>query len=178
MVYDLSNRRDNCCSTAKSAFCEIFYFVQIYFTFFDFQSEIMFCNIYQRTACDGWKNTIGLRCYNGVVLCNEDEVCSTCLFNFCSCSRIKIHIFVITLTMCIHNCMKAHCIVQTCFDVSCSMRCGTVKICNTDRDRFCAALEIRSNRCSKDTELIFISRFYTDNRVASEHVRTYIKCCT
>lgn len=58
MVYDLSNRRDNCCSTAKSAFCEIFYFVQIYFTFFDFQSEIMFCNIYQRTACDGWKNTI------------------------------------------------------------------------------------------------------------------------
>ena len=75
MVYDLSNRRDNCCSTAKSAFCEIFYFVQIYFTFFDFQSEIMFCNIYQRTACDGWKNTIGLRCYNGVVLCNKDEVC-------------------------------------------------------------------------------------------------------
>ena len=46
---------------------------------------------------------------------------------------------------------------------ACSMRCGTVKIADTDRDRFGTAFEVRSNRCGKDTELIFISRFYTDN---------------
>ena len=69
-------------------------------------------------------------------------------------------------------------VVKASFDVTCSARCSTVKVADTDRDRFCTAFEVRANRCCKDTELIFISRFNTDNRVASEHVRTYIQGCT
>ena len=178
VVNDLANWRDNCSSSAKSAFCEVFDFIQIYFTFLNFESEIMFSNIDQGTTCDGWKDAVGLRCYNSAVFGYEDEVCSTCLLNFGSCCGVKVHVLIVSLTMCIHDRMKAHCVVKASFDVSCSMRCSTVKVCDTDRDRLCATLEVWSYWCGQDTELIFISRFNTDNRVASEHVRTYIQGCT
>ena len=77
VVNDLANWRDNCSSSAKSAFCEVFDFIQIYFTFLNFESEIMFSNIDQGTTCDGWKDAVGLRCYNSAVFGYEDEVCST-----------------------------------------------------------------------------------------------------
>lgn len=50
VVNDLANWRDNCSSSAKSAFCEVFDFIQIYFTFLNFESEIMFSNIDQGTT--------------------------------------------------------------------------------------------------------------------------------
>ena len=78
----------------------------------------------------------------------------------------------------IHDSMKTHCIVQTSLDMTCSMRCSTVKVCDTDRDRLCATLEVWSYWCGQDTELVLVSRFNTDNRVTSKHIRTYIQSCT
>ena len=59
--------------------------------------------------------------------------------------------------------------------MSCSMRCCTVKVWDFNCDRLCAALEIWSYWCYKCTELIFVSRFNSDNRIASEHIWTDIK---
>ena len=168
-------RGDNCGSSTESAFCKVFDFIQIYLTFFNLESQIMFCNVDQRTTGDGWKNAAGLWSYNSAVFGYEDEVGTTGLFNLCSGCRVKIHIFVIALTMCIHDRMETHCIIKAGFDVSCSMRCGTVEICDTDSDWFCTAFKVWSYRCGKDTELIFVSRFYADYRVASKHIRTYIQ---
>ena len=76
--------------------------------------------------------------------------------------------------MSIYDRMKAHCIVQTSLDMACSVRCCPVEITDTDGDRLSAALEIRTNRCGQDPELVFISRLYTDNRVAAKHIGTDI----
>ena len=59
-----------------------------------------------------------------------------------------------------------------------AMWCCAVVIADTDRDRLCAALEVRTYRSGEDAELILICRFYADNCVASEHVRTNVKSCT
>ena len=45
VVIDLANRRDNSCGTAETALCEIFDFVEAYFTFLDLQSEVIFRNV-------------------------------------------------------------------------------------------------------------------------------------
>ena len=74
--------------------------------------------------------------------------------------------------MCLHDGIKAHSIVQSCFDVTGSVRCCTVIIADADGDGFCAALEVRANRGGEYTELIFLSGFYTDDSAASEHIRT------
>ena len=74
--------------------------------------------------------------------------------------------------------MQAHCIIKSGLDVSGSMRCRTVKVADTNGKGLCAALKIRSYRCSQNSELVFVSRLYSDNRIASEHIRTYVKSCT
>ena len=79
--------------------------------------------------------------------------------------------------MSIYDSVKAHCVVQSGFDVTCSTRCGTVEVTDTDCDRFSAAFEVRSNRCCKDTELILVSWFNTDYGIGTEHVRTKIESC-
>mgnify|MGYP006986300181 FL=1 len=84
VIVDLSNWRDNSSSTAKTTLCEIFHFVEVDLTLLSFQSQVLFCNVDQGTTCDGWKDTVRLRCYNLAVFCNEDEVCSACLLNFCT----------------------------------------------------------------------------------------------
>ena len=84
VVVDLSNWRDNSSSTAKTTLCEIFHFVEVDLTLLSFQSKVLFCNVDQGTTCDGWKDAVRLRCYNLAVFCNEDEVCTACLFNFCT----------------------------------------------------------------------------------------------
>ena len=99
VVYDLSDWRDNCCSTAKSAFCKIFYFVQIYFTFFDFQSEIMFCNLQDRTACDRRKDAVGLRSYQLAVFGDKDNVCAAGLLDLGTCLRIQVDVLIETVLM-------------------------------------------------------------------------------
>ena len=177
MVVDLSNWRDNSSSTAKTTLCEIFHFVEVDLTLLSFQSKVLFCNVDQGTTCDGWKDAVRLRCYNLAVFCNEDEVCTACLFNFCTGLRIKVHILIKSLFVSIYDSVKAHCVVQAGFDVTSSARCGTVEVTDTDRDRFSAAFEVRSNRCCEDTELIFVSRFNTDYSVGTEHVRTKIESC-
>ena len=58
VVIDLSNRRNDSGSTAKTTFCKIFYFIEVYFTFFNFQSKIFLCNIDQRTTSDRWQDTV------------------------------------------------------------------------------------------------------------------------
>ena len=40
VVNDLTNRGDNCCGTAQTSLCEVFYFIQVYFSLFYFQSQI------------------------------------------------------------------------------------------------------------------------------------------
>jgi len=74
----------------------------------------------------------------------------------------------------INNSMKAHRIVQASFDMSGTVGGSTVKVTDTDRNRLGTTFEIWSYGSSKYTELILISRFNTDNGIASEHIRTYI----
>ena len=74
--------------------------------------------------------------------------------------------------------MKAHCIVKTSLDMTCSVWCCSIKIWNLDCKWLSTALEVWSNRCCKYSELIFISRFNTYNWIASEHIWTDIKWCT
>ena len=59
-----------------------------------------------------------------------------------------------------------------------SVRCRTVKVGDTDGQRLNAALEVRSYRSAQDTELIFVRRLYTDDRIAAEHIRTNVQSCT
>ena len=40
VVNDLTNRGDNCCGTTQTSLCEVFYFIQVYFSLFYFQSQI------------------------------------------------------------------------------------------------------------------------------------------
>ena len=178
MVVDLSDWRDNSSSTAKTALCEIFNFIEVDLTFLSFQTKVLFCNVDQGTTCDGMKDAVRFRCYNLAVFCYKDEVRSACLLNFSTSLRIKVHVLVKALFVSIYDCMKAHCVVKASFDVTCSARCSTVKVADTDRDRFCTAFEVRANRCCKDTELIFISRFNADYSVGTKHVRAKVKCCT
>ena len=177
MIIDLSDRRDNCSSTAKTTLCKIFNFIEVDLTLFSFQSKVLLCNVDQRTTCDGRKDAVRLRCYNLAVFSNEDEVCSACLLNFCTSLGIKVHVLIKALFVSIYDSMKAHCVVQASLDVTGSARCGTVIVADTDRDRFGAAFKVRTNRCCKDTELIFVSRFNTDHGVGTKHVRAKIKCC-
>ena len=74
--------------------------------------------------------------------------------------------------------MKTHGIVQTSFDMSCTMWCRTVKITDTDRNWFCAALEVWSYRCTENTELILIGWFNTDYRSFGKHIWTYVQSST
>ena len=78
----------------------------------------------------------------------------------------------------ISNSIEGHSIVETCFDMTSPMRSGTVKVGHTNRDWFSPTLEISTYWCSEDTELVFIRRFNTDNRVGPHHVRTNIERST
>ena len=178
MIIDLSNRRNNSCGSTKSTLCKIFYFVKVYFSFFYFKTKDISCDCYERTSCDRRKNTAALWCNHFSIFCNKDEVCSTGLFYFCSCLRIQIHIFSESLIMCIYDRMKTHRIVQTSLNMSRTIWCCTVKITDTDYDRFCAALEIRTNRCRKYTELILFRRSNSDNRCDTEHIWTDVQRST
>ena len=61
VVVDLSNRRDNGCGTAETALCEIFDFVEAYFSFLNLKSEIIFRYSDKRTTGNGRKNAVRLR---------------------------------------------------------------------------------------------------------------------
>ena len=74
----------------------------------------------------------------------------------------------------VYNGVETHGIVKAGFDMSGSMRSGTVEICDTDGDRLDAAFKVRTYRSSKYTELVFISRFYTDNGIGTKHIGAYI----
>ena len=78
-------------------------------------------------------------------------------------------------TVTISECAGVLQYAQTCFDMSGSSWCCTVEIADTDRDRLYAALEVRAYRSNKYTELVLIRRLYTDDCVASEHVRTDVE---
>ena len=124
----------------------------------------MFCNVHKRTACDRGENTVRLRSDNLVVLCNEQEVSTACFLNLCASCGVKIHILVKALCVSSNNCVKAHSIVKTGLDVTCAVRSGSVKVGNLNCNRLCTALEVRANRSCENSELIFVRRFYADNR--------------
>ena len=63
----------------------------------------MLSNVEDGAACDGRKDRVGLRCYDCAVFCNEDEVCSACLFNIGSCTGIEVHILIIALFVSIND---------------------------------------------------------------------------
>ena len=172
VVVDLSNRRDNGCGTAETALCEIFDFVEAYFSFLDLKSEIIFRYSDKRTTGNGRKNAVRLRSNDFAVFGDEDEVCSAGLLDLGSGSSIQVHVLIEALAMCLHDGIKAHSIVQACLDVTGSVRCCTVIIGNADGDGFCTAFEVRANRGGEYAELIFLSGFYTDDSAASEHIRT------
>ena len=67
--------------------------------------------------------------------------------------------------MSVNNGIKAHSVVKACLDVACSVRSRTVKITHTDCYRLCAALEIRTNGCAENSELIFVCRLNSDNGI-------------
>ena len=175
MVNDLSNRRDNSSSTAKTALCKILHFFKVYFSFFHFQTKIFFGNVDQRTAGDGGKNAVGLGRYYFSVFGYEEEVRSAGFFHLCSGSGIQVHIFIKPLFVGIYDGIKAHGIVQAGFDMPGSVRSCPVKVRYTDGQRLCAAFEVGTNRSTEDTELVFICRFYTDNRIAAKHVGTDVQ---
>ena len=77
--------------------------------------------------------------------------------------------------MCIYVGMKAHRIVQACFDMSGSMRCCTVIVTDTDVKRTDTALKIWAYRCTQNTELISFCRFYSDHRCRSKHIWSDVK---
>ena len=59
-----------------------------------------------------------------------------------------------------------------------SVRCRAVEVGDTDGQGLSATLEVRSYRSAQDTELIFVRRLYTDDRIAAEHIRTNVQSCT
>ena len=77
-----------------------------------------------------------------------------------------------------YDSMKTHGIVKTSLDITCSMRCCSIKIRNLNNNRFCTTLEVWSNWCYKDSELIFISRLNTDNITSCKHNWSDVKCST
>lgn len=170
MVYDLAHRGDDCSRTAESALGKILYFIQKNLPLLNFQSQIMFCHIDQGTSGNGRQNAVGFWCYHSVVFGDKQEVGAACLFHLCSGAGIQIHIFIKTLAVGIHNGVKAHGVIQARFDMAGSIRGSAVKIADTDRQRLYTAFEIRTNRGGEYTELVFIGWFYTDDRVASEHI--------
>ena len=95
VVNDLANRGDYCCGTAQTSLCEVFYFIQVYFSLFYFQSQILLGNIYQRTTGDGRKDTVGLGSYDLVVLGNEQEVRTAGLLYLGTGSSIQVHILIV-----------------------------------------------------------------------------------
>ena len=78
----------------------------------------------------------------------------------------------------IYNVEKAHCVVKTRLDITCSVRSCSIHIRYSDCEWLGTALEVRANRCCEYSELILCSRLYTDYRVASEHIWSDIKCST
>ena len=60
--------------------------------------------------------------------------------------------------------MQDHCIIQAGFDMACTLRSSTVEITDTDCNWLSAFMEVRTYRCRKQSELVFLSRLNTDNR--------------
>ena len=175
MIVDFTDRRDNRCSTAHSALNKIRNFLQEYLTLLNLHVEIMLCNIDNGTAGDRRQDARRLRNDELVVLCDKDNIRSACFFNLRACRRVEIEILCKALFMSLNTCIKAHCIVKTCLNVACSVRCSTVKITNFNHVRFKSALIIRTYRHDDDAELVFIRRLNPDNRTGREHVRTDVE---
>ena len=70
MIYDLADRRDDSCGTAKATLCEILYFIEVNLAFLDVQSEVILCYDEQRTTGDGRQDAVGLRGNDLIVLCS------------------------------------------------------------------------------------------------------------
>ena len=77
--------------------------------------------------------------------------------------------------MCVNDRIKTHCVVKAGFDVTGSVRCRTVIITDAYRKRLNTSLEIRSDRCAEDSELILRCGLNTDNGIRSEHIRAQVE---
>ena len=84
MIIDLANRRDYCCSTAKTTLCEILNLIKIYFSLLNFKTKILLGYDQQGTTCDRRQDTVGLRCNDLIILCNKQDIGSSGLLNLCT----------------------------------------------------------------------------------------------
>ena len=105
VVNDLAYRGDHCCGTAQTSLCEVFYFIQVYFSLFYFQSQVFLGNIYLFLFFDGRKDTAGLGSYNLVILGNEQEVRTAGLLYLGTGSSIQIHILIVAFLVSGYDCM-------------------------------------------------------------------------
>ena len=175
MVVDLADRGDNCRGTAEAALRKVLDLVQIYLALFYLHAQIVLCHVADGTAGDGRKDTAGLRGNQLVVLCDEDHIGSAGLFDLGAGSRIKVYVLVKALLVGVYDGVKAHGIVQAGLYVSGSSRSRTVEVADTDGDRLCAALEVRTYRGNQNTELILLRRLNTDNGRRTENIRTDVE---
>ena len=67
-----------------------------------------------------------------------------------------------------------HGIIQTGLYISRTLGCRTVKITHTKSKRLSSSFEVRTYGCAKHTELIFIGRFYPNNRTRRKHIGAQI----
>ena len=88
---------------------------------------------------------------------------------------VKIDVLVVALFVSVNYVVKAHCVVKTCLDMSCSVRSGTVKVRKSYRKGLYTALEVRADGCYENTEHIFGCRLNSYNRIRSHHIRSYVE---
>ena len=129
----------------------------------------MLCDILKGTSCNGRKDRRGTYSDELIAL-DEDDICAAGLLDLCTGRRIRIQILCEALVMRLNNCVKAHRIVEACFDVACSAGSSAVKVRDLERDRLCAALEVRADRCNEDAELVLCCRLDADDCVGTEHI--------
>ena len=142
-------------------------------------AENILCDVADRTAGDGRKNGIRLRSYQSfATVLDEDDVSTTGFFNLGTGCRIEIHILVKSLSVCFHDRMQGHCIVQTSLDVTGSVRSRTIEVRNTNNNGLSTTLEVRANGSNKNSEHVLVSRLNTDNGVVTEHVRADVESCS
>ena len=138
----------------------------------------MLCNVVDRAAGDGRKNTVGSGNDQCIVLIHQKDIGAAGLLQFGPGRGIQINILRKAFLMGIYDRMQAHRIVEARLDVAGSSGSRAVKVTDTDYDRLCAALEVRADRCRENAEHIVICRLNADDGADSEHIGTDIESST
>ena len=71
--------------------------------------------------------------------------------------------------------MEAHGVIEACLDMARAMGRSPVKVAYAEGDGLGTALEVRSHRSAKETELILLSRLHTNDRAGGEHIGAQVQ---